>query len=90
MTVVAPIAVPLNFTISGLNPSNQTVKDAIAAELADLLAREAAPGGTILISHIREAISVAAGEYDHVLTSPSANVTHTTGQIAVMGTITWT
>lgn len=89
VTVVAPVAVVLNFTISSLNPSTQTVKDAIAAELADLLRREAEPGGTILLSHIREAISVAAGETNHVLTAPAADVTHTTGQIATMGVITW-
>lgn len=87
--VVAPSAVPLNLTISGLSPSSTTVRDAIAAELADLLRREAVPGGTILLSHLREAISIAAGEYNHTLTTPSADVTHTTGQIAVLGTITW-
>jgi uncharacterized phage protein gp47/JayE len=89
VTVVAPTAVPLDFEISGLNPNNTTVKAAIEAELEDLLRREAEPGGTILISHIREAISAAAGEYDHVLVSPSANVPHTPGQLATMGTITW-
>lgn len=87
--VVAPTAVSLNLTISGLSPATTAVRDAIAAELADLLRREAEPGGTILLSHIREAISIAAGEYNHSLTSPIADVTHTTGQIAVLGTITW-
>lgn len=87
--VVAPAAVALNLTISGLVPATAAVREAIAAELDDLLRREAEPGGTILVSHLREAISIAAGEYDHVLTTPSADVTHTTGQIAVLGTITW-
>lgn len=89
VTVVAPIAVPLDFEISGLLPDEQAVRDAIAAELADLLRREAEPGGTILVSHIREAISIAAGEHDHALVSPTADVTHNTGEIAVMGNITW-
>ncbi len=88
LTVVAPVAVPLNLTIS-LTPNTSTVQAAVTAELADLLRREAEPGGTILISHIREAISLAAGETDHALTSPVADVTHTTGQIATLGTITW-
>jgi uncharacterized phage protein gp47/JayE len=87
--VVAPSAVSLNLTISGLSPATTVVRDAIAAELADLLRREAVPGGTILLSHLREAISIAAGEYNHTLVSPVADVTHTTGQIAVLGTITW-
>lgn len=89
LTVVAPVAVALNFTIQSLSPNTQAVRDAIAAELADLLRREAEPGGTILLSRIREVISAAEDEYDHVLVSPAANVTHTTGQIAVMGVITW-
>lgn len=89
VTVVAPVAVPLALTITGLSPATQVVKDAIEAELTDLLRREAVPGGTILISHIREAISVAAGEHDHAVTVPSADVTHSTGEIATLGTITW-
>ncbi len=88
LTVVAPIAVPLNFTIT-LAPNTAAVQAAVAAELADLLRREAEPGGTILLSHIREALSVAAGETNHVLTAPAADVTHTTGQLATMGTLTW-
>jgi uncharacterized phage protein gp47/JayE len=89
VTVVAPVAVALNFSIQLVTATTQAVKDAVTAELTDLLRREAEPGGTILISHIREAVSIAAGEYDHVLTVPAANVTHTVGQIATMGTITW-
>ena len=88
VTVVAPIAVPLNLTIA-LTPNTSTVQAAVQAEIADLLRREAEPGGTILISHIREAISLAAGETNHVLTVPAADVAHTTGQIAMMGAITW-
>lgn len=88
-TAFAPTASPLDFTISGLSPSTAAVKAAIEAELADLIKREAEPGGTILISHIREAISVAAGEHDHTLTAPTADVTHAAGSMAVMGTITW-
>lgn len=74
VTVAAPVAAALDFEISGLDPATQAVKDAIVAELQDLIRREAEPGGTILISHIREAISIAAGEVDHVLVSPAADV----------------
>ena len=89
VTVVAPVAATLNFNISGLSPNTPVVQQAIEDELKDLIKREAVPGGTILISHIREAISIAAGEADHVLVSPVADVTHTTGQIAIFGAITW-
>jgi uncharacterized phage protein gp47/JayE len=87
--VVAPIADALNFTISGLNPSTQAVRDAIEAELKDLLAREAEPAGTIYLSHIREAISIAADEFNHALTAPAADVVSAAGHISVMGVITW-
>jgi uncharacterized phage protein gp47/JayE len=89
VTVVAPVAVDLDFTIE-LTPDTTAVRAAVEAELRDLLRRDAAPGGPILLSRIREAVSVAAGESDNSVTAPSANVTHTTGQIAVMGEITWT
>lgn len=89
LTVVAPAAVPLNFTIQGLVPATLTVQAAVQAELADLLLREAVPGGIILLSHIRAAISAAAGETDYVLIAPLANVTNSTGNMSTMGSITW-
>lgn len=89
LTVVAPAAVALNFTITGLIPSTTAVQAAVQAELRDLLLREARPGGTILLSHLRAAISAAAGEDDYVLTAPVANVTNTVGNMTTMGTITW-
>ncbi|MDP1682722.1 MAG: baseplate J/gp47 family protein, partial [Burkholderiales bacterium] len=88
VTVAAPVAVPRNFTIQ-LTPNTQVVRDAVTAELTDLIRRESEPGGTILLSHIREAISIAAGETNNVLSAPAADVTHTTGQMATMGAITW-
>lgn len=89
VTVVAPVAVALDFVITGLNPGTTAVKVAVLAELQDVITREAVPGGTLLVSHLRAAISAAAGETDYVLTSPSANVTHSTGQIATLGAVTW-
>ena len=88
VTVFAPDPVPLNPEIS-LTPDTADVRAAVQAELEDLLLREAEPGGTLLISHLRAAISQAAGETDHVLISPSANVEHGTGRMPVLGTISW-
>lgn len=92
--VVPPIAAPLNPTIA-LSPNNATVRAAVEAQLAALILDEAVPedgtgSGVLLLSHIREAISVAVGETDHSLTSPTANVTPTTGQIVTLGTVTFT
>lgn len=73
-----------------ITPDNGDVRGAVEASLEDMLRRDAAPGGTILLSRIREAISVAAGETDHVLNSPVADVTTAAGEIVTLGTVTWT
>jgi len=88
LTVVAPVAAPIDMTIQ-LTPNDATTRAAVTAELNDLISREAIPGGTMLISHIREAISIAAGETNHVLSVPAADVTNTIGNIATLGVITW-
>ena len=85
----APTPVALNVTLS-ITPDTTAVRAAIQAELLDLLAREAEPGGTILLSHIREAVSAAAGETDSTITVPAANVVVASNEIAVLGALTWT
>ena len=87
--VAAPAAVPLAIEITNVMPDTPSVRAAIAAEIADLIRRESEPGGTILVSHIREAISTAAGEFDHELTSPADDVDHAANEIAVPGAIAW-
>lgn len=89
VTVVAPVAVLLNFTIELVINDTSAIRASIEENLRDLIRRDAEPSGTVYLSRINEAISLADGEFDHILTVPSANVTHTTGQIATMGTITW-
>lgn len=86
--VFAPTPIALNLTID-LTPDTAEGRLAVQAELQDLLARDAQPGGTILLSRIREAVSVAAGETNNIVSVPSADVTHTAGQLAVLGVITW-
>ncbi len=86
--VVAPEPVALNMTIN-ISPNTVAVQAAVEEELAALLRDEAEPGTTILISHLREAISIATGEADHALVTPTADVELSTGEIAVPGTITW-
>lgn len=89
VTVFAPVAVPLNPTIAVV-PDTQAVRDSVEASLVTLLQQESnAPGGTLPISHVREAISVAAGEQDHTLVSPVADIVLAAGELATLGTITW-
>jgi len=86
--VVAPIASPIDFDIQ-LTPNTAAVRAAVETELADLILREAVPGNVILLTHIREAISIAAGEQNYVMPTPNADITHATGYMATMGVITW-
>lgn len=88
VTVAGPIEVALNFTIQ-LVPDTTAVRATVQASLEDLLRREGEPGATILLSQIREAISVSAGETDNIVTVPAGDVGHLSNQIAVMGVITW-
>lgn len=87
--ILSPAPTPVDFTISDLKPDLPSVRDEIKAELSDLFFREATPGGTVLISHIRSAISAAYGEEDHVLVSPVENVTAGANEILTLGEITW-
>lgn len=89
VTVVAPVAVPLNFTIE-ITPDTTATRAAVESELRDLLNRdEIVPGGTILLSQIFTVIGIAEGVTDFEVTVPAANVTHTTGQMPTFGVITW-
>lgn len=88
-TVFAPVAVPLDFALH-VTPDDAAVRAAVENSLADLLRREAVPGGTLLLSHIREAISTTPGEEDFQLTSPTADVVAgAAGELPVMGVVTW-
>jgi uncharacterized phage protein gp47/JayE len=88
ITVFACVAQAVDFTIS-LTPDTAVVRQAVREALSDLFRFEAIPEGTMLISHLREAISQAAGETDHILLTPTANVAADAGRLLTMGEITW-
>lgn len=102
ITVVAPVPTPLNFIISGLAPNTTEIKAEITANLANIIRAEGTPGGdywtgytttsggTLLRSHLEEAIASTAGVNDFTLVTPSANVTAALGHLHTMGTISWT
>jgi uncharacterized phage protein gp47/JayE len=95
---VAPIPTELDIDVK-IEPFTTAVESAINDEIKDLLSREANVRGAYLevgalydgiisISKIREAISIAAGEEDHVLVSPTEDVVPAQGGIVIEGTIT--
>lgn len=88
VTVGIPTAVARDYTIT-VSPDTPAGRAAIEAELRDLIRREGAPGGVLRLSREREAISRAAGETDHTLTSPTADLVCTSTQLPVLGSLTW-
>jgi len=70
-------------------PDTEEVRSAAVQALKDLVEREGEPGGTLLISRIRSAISLAPGVQDYDLQWPTANVTHATGVLPTWGGVTW-
>lgn len=88
LSVVAPVAKDLDITFTVLSPNTAAVQAAITAELQDLISREGEPGGTLLLSHINEAISLATGETDHRI-NLTDDFTCAAGEFPVLGTLTW-
>lgn len=88
VTVAAPVPVAVPVTLSVV-PDTVAVRQAVEAELIDLLRREAAPGETLLLSRVRTAIGIADGLEDYTLSAPAADVPMATGQIAQLGVVTW-
>jgi uncharacterized phage protein gp47/JayE len=86
--VFAPVLDHTNPEIH-LIPDAATARAGVTASLVDLYRRESEPGGTVLISHFREAISGGLGEEDHVLVSPVANIAAAAGHLSVPGDIDW-
>lgn len=103
VNVFAPNLLPIDMTIE-LKPNTAAVQAAVETELEDMILRNAAlngayggPGvvldGKILLSRMNEAISIALGEEDHNLTLVNglapADVEPATGELCVLGVITW-
>ena len=57
-----------------IEPDTVETRAAVRAALAALFVREATPGGTMLLSHIRQSISLAPGVHDYVVHDPAGNI----------------
>lgn len=86
--VLAPKPKPIVYQIR-LTPDTGPVRAAVRVALKALILAEASLGVTLLRSHQDEAISGAAGEDDHEMLVPAANVTVLPNEIATFGDIAW-
>lgn len=94
--VCAPIQNVINFTISGSTNFSSATKSLIESTISGVfvlfgnpLGATAGTSGTIDLSDLNSAIAAISGTEGFVIESPSANITGTTGQLPVLGTITW-
>ena len=86
--VFAPVAQSVDFVIRAI-PDTPAVRAAIVGELGDFFAREAQPGGTLYRSRMGEAISLAGGEFRHVIELPDRDVVSGPGKLLVLGTVSF-
>ncbi len=87
--VFAPTPVLVPVTATGLVTNSALVRQAAVDKLAVMFRRDAAPGATLWRSRISEAISAATGEEHHVLTSPATDAAYGTGQMPILGTVSF-
>lgn len=87
-TVYAPEPLPVDFEIR-LTPDSTANRAAVEAQLRDLFRREGEPGTVIPLTHCAEAISLAAGEFDHDLIEPTADIEPGAGYMPVLGTVSF-
>ena len=86
--VLPPVALPVIYRIR-LTPDTSAVRAAVQSQLIDLHDREAGLGDTLLLTHIAESVSRSAGETDHKLLAPVADVSAAANQLLTFGGCIW-
>jgi uncharacterized phage protein gp47/JayE len=82
-----PIAEPV--TIGGLDPDTPETRAAIDVELRDMLRHETEPGATVYMTQYIMAIGNAPGVRRFRLVAPAVDVACQTGEIVVLGPLTF-
>jgi uncharacterized phage protein gp47/JayE len=85
----APLANPVNFTISGLSTASSATRASVQTAISDVFLRTGSPGGTVDISDVNSAIAAVSGTAGFVITTPTGNITSATGYLPTVGTVTF-
>lgn len=93
VTAAAPTQLDVDVTLS-ITPDTSAIRAAVEASLEDLIDRDAEPGdgagrGTIYLSRLQGAVSIAEGVTDFSITVPAADVVPALGALPVIGTVTF-
>ncbi|MDR1519737.1 MAG: baseplate J/gp47 family protein [Planctomycetota bacterium] len=86
--VFPPVEKPVDITVK-LSPDAASNREAVVAELRDFVIREGAPGVTLRVSRISEAISSAVGEHHHYLEMPANDIPVAENELPVLGLVTF-
>ena len=86
--VVAPIPKPLNITLD-VTPDTAQIRAKIQSAVEAAILAEAVPGGPILLTSIDRAVSGVSDVMSYRIVTPADDVTTSTGEIYVPGTMTW-
>ena len=85
----APIKKVVDITIDALDPDTVEVKDRINERLKELFVRQSTLAGTIKRNRIIATITDTSGVENFELAAPSADVTASTNELAVLGEVTY-
>jgi uncharacterized phage protein gp47/JayE len=89
VTVEAPVPLPVDITIDGLETDSPDTRAAVQAELLDFFSHTTAPGEEIYPSQIIGAVNTAPGVTKFRLLNPLTSVVPDVGEIGVLGVITF-
>lgn len=94
--VYAPLQQVVNFTISGIPGASSATRAAISMAIAGIFVLYGSPlstvsgqNGVVALSLIESAIAAIPGTTGFVITSPTANIVGTTGELPVLGTVNY-
>lgn len=85
--VDVPTLRPINITATNIQPLNQSVINAINAEIAEVFKQRSQLGQNFSKSWIAQAISNATNEESHLLVAPATNVNIADGELPVIGVV---
>ena len=86
--VVAPTAKALDMTID-ITPDEEDIRSQVSSAIESLILTEAEPGGSILLTSLERAVASVSEVKSFRIVSPTDDVSTSTGEIFVPGTITW-
>jgi uncharacterized phage protein gp47/JayE len=72
-----------------LSPNTSIVRDAVTNAIKEFLWNVGEPDGVLFLSQLNEAISLSEGEIDHAIDLPLDDITITSSEFPVLGTITF-